>query len=152
MHVPVEIQIWRLSVLALVGIGSALLFQLYRAFRSVFRPKRVGYHLLDALVALSTFAVIGAVVFVTNWGEIRLYVPLSLAAGFLVANALTGDAAYRGSRATFLQLKKSFRWVKRTVFDPPKRAIRQVTARIGRILFPPLPPQVPPDEGPRIPS
>lgn len=125
MHVPVDIQIWRLSVLALVGVGSDLLFQFYRAYRSVFKPRKIGYHLLDMLVALVTIGAIGAVVFLVNRGEMRMYVPVSVAAGFLTGNVLAGEAAYKGSRALFLQVRRALRWVRRNTVEPAHRALRR---------------------------
>jgi hypothetical protein len=125
MHVPVEIQVWRVAVLALLGIGTDLLFHVYRAYRSVFHHRRLGHHLLDALVALATLGAVGAVVFIVNWGEVRLYVPISLAGGFLAGNLLAGDFAYRTARRAFLRTKQSMLWAKSHLVEPPKRAAKQ---------------------------
>lgn len=155
MHVPVEIQVWRVAVLALLGIGTDLLFHTYRAYRSVFRPKNLGYHLLDALIALVTLAAVGVVVLIVNWGEVRFYVPASLAGGFLVGNLLVGDLVYRSSRAAFLRLQKSLRWAKLKVVDPPKRAVRHafswVNQKLATFATPEPPTDVPPDVPPNVP-
>lgn len=125
MHVPVEIQVWRVAVLALLGIATDLIFHVYRAYRSVFPPKSLRYHLLDALVALATLGAVGAAVFIVNWGEVRLYVPLSLGGGFLAGDLLAGDFAYRTARKSFQRIKQSMRWAKVHVIEPPKRAAKQ---------------------------
>ena len=87
MRTPVDVQVWRLSVLFLVGAVSDTLFQSYRAFRAIFRPKSFGYHLLDALVALILLTGLGVVVFIVNWGELRIYIPISMAFGALSTTA-----------------------------------------------------------------
>lgn len=157
MHVPVDIQVWRLSVLALVGVGADLLFQFYRAFRSVFRPKKFGYHLLDVLVALATVGAIAFVTFLVNRGEMRMYVPASLAVGFLVSNMLVGSVAYRASRGLFLQVRRGMHWTRRHTVDPARKALRsgkewlrQAMARIDAVEEPGGPP--PPEEPPSGPS
>jgi len=152
MHVPVEIQVWRVAVLALLGIGADLVFHAYRAYRSVFQPKNLRYHLLDALVALLTLGAIGTVVFLVNWGEIRLYVPLSLAGGFLTGNLLVGDITYRWARKGFLNLQRGMRWAKVKVIDPPRNAARRGLKKAAEALakLSPLsePPCEPPSEPP----
>ncbi len=149
MHVPVEMQVWRLAVLALVGIGVDLVFHAYRAYRSVFRPRRFRYHLLDALVALITLAAAGTVVFLVNWGEVRLYVPISLACGFFVGNVLVGDLVYRFSRLAFQRLKRSLRWARLNLVEPPKRKAKQAAQWVkAKLTLPPEPPEEPPSEPP----
>lgn len=153
MHVPVDIQIWRLSVLALMGVGSDLLFQSYRAYRSVYRPKKLGYHLLDIVVALVSLGAIGYVVFLVNRGEMRMYVPVSLAAGFLISNVLAGSAAYKASRGLFLQVRRAMGWARRKTVEPARRAIRRgrewLQQAMKRAEEPPdEPPDGPPDGAP----
>jgi spore cortex biosynthesis protein YabQ len=145
MHVPVEIQVWRLSVLFLLGVGADLLFQGYRAFRSVFRPRKLGYHLLDILVGLATMAAIGYVVFMVNWGEVRLYVAVSVACGFLASNVLVGDLTYSGSRSTFLRFRRSLTWAWTRVVEPPRKALRQAVDWLSRTMAA-LPDARPPEE------
>lgn len=135
-----------MAVLALLGIGTDLVFHAYRAYRSVFTPKRLKYHLLDALVALATLGAVGAAVYLVNWGEIRLYVPLSLAGGFLAGNVLVGDIVYRASRGAFLRLQKSLKWARRKLIDPPKRAAKQAYAWAKARLSPP--PESPSEDPP----
>ncbi|MGE5579666.1 MAG: spore cortex biosynthesis protein YabQ [Bacillota bacterium] len=125
MHVPVEIQVWRVAVLVLLGIATDLVFHAYRAYRSVFVPKSFRYHLLDAVVALITLGAVGAAVFIVNWGEVRLYVPISLAAGFFAGNMLVGDLVYRRSRSAFRRTQKAMRWARVRLVEPPKRAARK---------------------------
>lgn len=134
MHVPVEIQVWRVAVLTLLGIGTDLVFHVYRAYRSVFVPKKWRQHLLDALVALVTLGAVGAVAFLTNWGEVRLYVPLSLSGGFLAGEAFIGDSIYKSARGAFFKIQRGMRWARTKVIEPPKRAARQLWRRAAEAL------------------
>jgi hypothetical protein len=129
MHVPVEIQVWRVAVLVLLGIATDLVFHAYRAYRSVFTPKSFRYHLLDALVALLTLGAVGAAVFIINWGEIRLYIPISLAVGFFAGNILVGDLVYHRSRSAFQHTKKAMRWARVKLVDPPKRVAKEAAQK-----------------------
>ncbi len=51
-------------------------------------------HALDGLVSVFVLAVIACVVFIVNYGELRLYILISLAMGFILSNALVGNLIY----------------------------------------------------------
>ena len=137
---PVEVQIWRLSVLFLVGAVSDLLFQSYRAFRAVFRPKRLGYHLLDALAAVVFLAGLGTTVLIINWGELRMYVPVTIFLGALLTHALVGGAAYGGAHRVFVRIRRGLDWSRRRIITPTVTKARRTAAWVKATLFPPLPP------------
>ncbi|MGI6663354.1 MAG: spore cortex biosynthesis protein YabQ [Bacillota bacterium] len=149
MRVPVEVQVWRLTVLFVVGAVSDLLFQSYRAFRAVFRPKRLGHHLLDALAAILLLAGLGATVLIINWGELRMYVPVSIFLGALMTHALVGGATYRSAFRAFVSLRKGLNWGHRRIVTPTVRTAQRTARWVKHALFPPSPPQppVPPDDG-----
>lgn len=147
MQVPVEVQVWRLAVLFLAGVGADLLFHAYRAFRSVFRPGKVGYHLLDVIVALTTMTAVGCVVYAVNRGEVRFYILAAMACGFWVSNILVGDLAYQGSRSAFRYVRKSLIWIRMRLIEPPVVLLRQAWHGIKTNLGPP-PPEAPPDPPP----
>lgn len=155
MHVPVEIQIWRICVFSLVGIGANVVFHSYRAYRSVFNPGTFWRHFLDVIVALVTLGVAGAVTFVVNWGEIRVYVPVSLAFGYIASNTLIGNAVYESCRKGYLKIRSGMRWTRAKLVDPPKRAacrtywsIRQELAKLDEPPYDPPggPLEPPPDQ------
>ena len=125
MHVPVEVQVWRLSALFLTGVGALVLFEAYRALRSVIRLRKAGFHLLDILVALGTVGGIGWVTYSINRGEVRLYVPVSLACGFATSKALVGSIIYQNARAAFLYTRGAIRWTARHAIEPPRRALQK---------------------------
>jgi spore cortex biosynthesis protein YabQ len=94
MHPPVDVQLWRLAVLFLMGIFCNILFHTYTAVRAAISPAKLTGHILDALVAVLVLISIAATVFVVNYGEIRLYIGIAIAMGFVVSNALVGDIVY----------------------------------------------------------
>jgi hypothetical protein len=147
MRTPVEVQIWRLSVLFVVGAATDLLFQSLRAFRAVFRPKRLGRHLLDAVVALVLLTGLGATVFIVNWGELRMYVPLSLLAGVFTTHALVGGVVYRKTFRLFSGTKRGLAWGQRRIVQPTREVVQRTALRLKSTLFPPVPPDpsAPPD-------
>ena len=134
MHVPVEVQVWRLSVLFLTGVGAHVLFEAYRALRSVVRLSKAGAHALDVLIALGTVSAIGWATYLVNRGEVRLYIPISLTCGFLASKALIGSTLYRNARAAFLKLRGAMRWTARHVIEPPRRALQRAVERLAKAL------------------
>jgi hypothetical protein len=137
----------------LVGAVSDTLFQSYRAFRAIFRPKSFGYHLLDALVALILLTGLGVVVFIVNWGELRIYIPISMAFGALSTHGLVGNIVYRRSLRIFAGTKRGLDWSHRKVVVPTKEAVGRSAKWVKATLFPPIPPlpPAPPDsDEPRL--
>jgi len=143
MRVPVEVQIWRFSVLFIVGAATDLLFQSFRAFRAVFRPKRLGYHLLDALVAVILLTGLGATVFIINWGELRMYVPLSIALGAFITHAAVGGVCYRKAFRAFTGTKKGLAWGHRHIVAPTRAAVGRTVRHVRETIFRPDAPDAP---------
>lgn len=81
-------------MLFLLGIFCNVLFQAYTALRAAVSPGRLMAHALDGLVSVFVLAVIACVVFIVNYGELRLYILISLAMGFILSNALVGNLIY----------------------------------------------------------
>ncbi len=148
MRTPVEVQIWRLSVLFVVGAATDLLFQSLRAFRAVFRPKHLERHLLDAVVALVLLTGLGATVFIVNWGELRMYVPLSLLAGAFATHALVGGVVYRRTFRLFSGTKRALTWGQQRIVKPTREVVQRAALRLKSTLFPPVPPDSPDPSAP----
>ncbi|HHW25974.1 MAG TPA: hypothetical protein GXX23_01390 [Firmicutes bacterium] len=138
MRTPVEVQIWRLAVLFLAGIAVSILFQVYTAFRGVFRPRRFSLHFLDILFSLAILGAAAAVIFLVNWGELRLYVPISLLLGFWFSNCLVGELVYALAYRSFTLAKKGGRWTKTKVIVPSRRFISHASSKAKNWLFPPI--------------
>lgn len=143
MHPPVDIQLWRLAVLFLLGIFCSTLFQAYTALRRATSPRKFTAHVLDGVVAVLVLTVIAIVVFVVNYGEVRLYIVIALALGFALCNALVGNLVYD---ITFACTKAVMRTVSK-VKHALKSAIRAINQKLWTPLINRLKKPSPPDDG-----
>lgn len=135
----VETQLWRLSALFLLGTGCNLLFNLYTAARAVFRPGRIMRHLLDAITALLTFGLVLAVVFAVSYGELRFYVPLSIAVGFMTSQFFIGRFLYSAFLWAFRAVSKGLRWLKWRVVSPFVQTVKRILKSLTGWINPPDP-------------
>lgn len=79
MEASSQVQLFLIIVLA--GTFLGVFFDGYRVLRGVFRPRIFLTHLLDLLYwLLATLFVFGLLLLI-NWGEVRFYVFIALAAG-----------------------------------------------------------------------
>ena len=141
MRTPVEVQIWRLSVLFLAGIAINILFQVYTAFRGVFRPRRFGRHFLDVVFSLAILGAAATIIFLVNWGELRLYVAISLILGFWFSSWLVGELIYAISYRSFNLARRGGRWTRTKVITPSSRFIARTGSKAKDWLLPPEPPE-----------
>jgi len=148
MHTPVGLQLWRLSILLLLGSACNIFFHIYTAFRAVFTPNRLYRHLLDIVTGILFTCVLAAVVFMVNYGEIRLYIFVSFFSGFFTCHYLVGQCIYRSSFRGFVWLKNLANWFTGTIISPFKVFAITVYLKVKRLLFPTVPPSDdhPPDE------
>lgn len=68
----------------LAGAIVGLLFDVYRVFRSTFRPKQFATALTDLLYWIVVTPTVFALLLAGNWGELRFYVLIGLAVGLLL--------------------------------------------------------------------
>lgn len=61
-----------------------LLFDVYRVFRSIFRPRQIATALTDLLYWIAVTPVVFAMLLAGNWGELRFYVLIGLGIGLLL--------------------------------------------------------------------
>jgi hypothetical protein len=72
--------------------------------------------------------------------------------GFLVSNVLVGDMIYRSSRSAFFGFRRSMRWTRAHVVEPPRKALRKGIEWLSHTLdVPPAEGSVPPADGPETP-
>jgi len=68
----------------LAGGVIGFLFDLYRVFRSMLRPKQLGTAVTDLLFWIVVTPTVFAMLLAGNWGELRFYVLVGLAIGLLL--------------------------------------------------------------------
>lgn len=121
-----------------------MLFRVYTAFRGAFRPGKLTRNILDALAALGVIALTGYVMLAANWGELRLYVPVAMATGFLTCSVLVGDLVYHGAFRLFSRTRRDLMWVNQRTLLPARSRISALVTRIKQSL---IPPPEPPQDG-----
>lgn len=141
MHTSVELQIWQWSVLFLLGIFCNIFFHVYTALRAVIAPTKIVGHVLDALTAVLVLIVVAYVVFIVNYGELRLYILISLALGFLLSNALVGNLIYRIALFCFTTLKNIFDDIKHVVLTGCRKIHQKLFLPLAKWIHPPTPPE-----------
>jgi hypothetical protein len=140
MRTPVEVQIWRMSVLVLLGIAADAIFQFYTAFRSVFNPRKIANHVLEFFMGLLIIAGFAAGVFITSWGEIRSYIPITIGIGYLLGEFFVGKMVYYASRDFFLVISKALRFLRVKVLNPVRVGLKKATRFMRQDIIPPSPP------------
>jgi len=101
-----DLQFFRFSVLLLTGATIGLFFDLYRAYRAVFRPGPFPGLLGDFLFSLIA-TVLGLVAFIFGaGGELRFYVLLALALGLGLYLWLASPLVLYAGRLFFTGLRK----------------------------------------------
>jgi len=78
---PLADQILAFVMILLLGIGLGIFFDFYRIIRRIWRLKKWGTILGDAVFWLVSTVLAYGFLLLFNWGEVRLYVFLALAAG-----------------------------------------------------------------------
>ncbi len=140
MRTPVEVQLWRVAVLFFSGILYNILFQAYTALRAVASPGKIARHVLDALMAGVLLLALGCIIFIVNYGEMRLYILVSLSAGFIMTNALVGDLVYSIFLSCFATSRRLLRKVNNAVILAVKFTRGKFLVPLKNGLFPPTPP------------
>ncbi|MDI3522190.1 MAG: hypothetical protein PWP43_372 [Bacillota bacterium] len=77
-----EVELTTLGFTLACGVGLGLLFDLWRACRAVLHPGWIVTSAGDLLFWLVAMLVAAATLMLANYGQVRLYVFLSLGAGF----------------------------------------------------------------------
>jgi len=78
---PFVEQLHAFAMTIAAGMAAGLLFDMYRLARRGLRPRGTGAWLLDLMFWLVATPVVFALLLVANWGELRFYVVVGLAAG-----------------------------------------------------------------------
>lgn len=140
MHTSVELQIWQWAVLFLLGIFCNIIFHVYTALRAVITPTKLAGHILDALIAVVVLIIVAYVVFIVNYGELRLYILISLSLGFLLCNTLVGKLIYGIALLCFTAVKNIFDGIKQVVVTGCRKINQKIFVPLAKWLSPPTPP------------
>ena len=115
--------------LALTGIALSFLFDCYRLMRGIGSPRGLITATTDLLFWLLATAVVFAVLLSSNWGEIRLYVFVSLVGGVLVYYQLLSHRAMKiimmGLKTFHVLILQPFLYTLRGVTYPFRLVVRR---------------------------
>ncbi len=120
MHPSIHTQLWRLATLFLLGILCNIIFQAYTALRGATSPKKLTAHILDGIVAIVVLIIVSSVIFVVNYWEVRLYIPVTLMMGFFFSNILVGNIVYNISFCCATVITKIIRNIKQHITTTTK--------------------------------
>ncbi len=91
------------------GIIIGFIYDLYRIFRCVFRPKKIATIIEDLVFWMMISITAVAVLFYSNDGQLRFYPFLGFAAGAIIYNSLLSKPVIRNMIGLLSILKKIFK-------------------------------------------
>lgn len=116
-------QVYTFLVVVLTGIAWSFLFDLYRSWRALARPRGMTGDLADLVFGALSAVVVAAGLFLSNWGDLRLYVFIGLVLGAAIyhwlASPVVQPCARWALRAIARLLRRAWRaatWPFRTLF------------------------------------
>lgn len=80
---PVNAQFYSFLGTILIGMTMGILFDFYRIFRLLVKPKKILTYLGDLSFGFFAAAAVFILLLYSNWGEFRFYVFLGMAIGIL---------------------------------------------------------------------
>jgi spore cortex biosynthesis protein YabQ len=140
------LQVYAFLVMVLTGVAVGVCFDLYRSVRGVVRPRRpVARDLGDLAFSLVAFLLVAAGLFLSNWGELRLYAFAGLAAGAALYFELASETVLAVARGVLILAGRGLRRGGRLAFRAatwPWRTAQRLAAsvlrRTRRLWRPPL--------------
>jgi spore cortex biosynthesis protein YabQ len=125
---PLDVQFYRVSVMALAGVASGILFDVYRIFRWATSPKGLIVYVEDMVFWLVLTPLLVFSLLVSNWIGLRLYLFLGFAAGF-------GSYLLAASPVVLLVLKR-LAGIAARVVSRSRRFLARARVRIASVLAP----------------
>lgn len=93
--IPIEAQFYDLLVMILLGVIMGIFFDVYRELRNTFRFKKMTTNLWDLLVWMVLVVIAFAVLLYINYGDVRFYIFIGMAAGMLLYFSLLSRKSRR---------------------------------------------------------
>jgi|GEM_PF-631601 len=128
---PLKTQFYILGLTVALGIAMGVIFDFYRAIRSLRKWRRVWVHFADLFVWLLFTVIVFAVLLFSNWGEVRVYIFLGLGLGILIHFRLTSRIVFKGFKLILEALIKGWvflvrgvKWLFRVLVYPIALLIR----------------------------
>ena len=97
-----------LLYLSAAGMMMGAAFDLTKAWHKVFHFSRALFFVADFVICLVAALAVFRVLYITNWGEVRIYVFLALFLGIIIYYALCGRFFYLNFLNFFKAVNKFF--------------------------------------------
>lgn len=131
--VSLGVQLYMFLVLVLTGVAWSLCFDVYRAWRSLARPRGWRSDLGDLVFWLAGALLVAGGLFLGNWGDLRLYVFLGLALGGYLYFRLASPTILPVLRRLFRTLSRMLRWLGRQLLRPARGTVRGARGAARRL-------------------
>jgi len=124
------------AFLVTIGIGflAGILFDFYRVFRGLWRPKKLGTFVGDILFWFVMTVVVFTLLLVGNWGEIRIYVFIGVGLGAYLYVRFFSKRWQKLIRSIFIYLGKILVGFWKVVTWPFKMVGKIVLVPVGFIF------------------
>jgi spore cortex biosynthesis protein YabQ len=124
------------AFLVTIGIGflAGILFDIYRVIRGLWNPRRLGTYIGDILFWIVMTIVVFTLLLVGNWGEIRIYVFIGIAAGAYLYVRLLSERFQKIIRKSFIFTKKLLTKLWKVISWPFRMILKVFLIPVGFIL------------------
>ncbi|MGE5561117.1 MAG: spore cortex biosynthesis protein YabQ [Chloroflexota bacterium] len=131
-----DLQLYAVLVMFLTGVALGLVFDIYRGVRAALDPGPLVTGIGDFL-----FWVIGTLIMIVallcgTWGEVRLFVPISVAVGLAVYRGLTGRLVARGTDRLLRLIARALRVICGWVRTAARAVLTALIAVLNVLLWP----------------
>lgn len=106
-------QLFAFGIILLSGFLLGLCFDLYRVLRALWQPGPLWTRIGDLLFWFNALCLLSSLLLVGNWGELRLYVLVGWALGFLLYQRLLSRYLVKVSFTVFSLAHRSFAYLGR---------------------------------------
>ncbi|GAW92239.1 spore cortex biosynthesis protein YabQ [Calderihabitans maritimus] len=130
---PVNQQVFHFVFTLLIGFIFGLIFDFYRIFRWLFKPKKFGTYLGDLFLWILLTALGFNLLLVSNLGEVRFYVFIGMGAGFALYYRFFSPGLTSFLRNICLEIMRWWRWIRAGLFLILRTIQKLVFALLGII-------------------
>lgn len=127
-------QLFAFSVTIGIGFLAGILFDIYRVFRGLWGPRKLGTFIGDFLFWLIMTGVVFTLLLIGNWGEIRIYVFIGMALGAYFYVRLLSKKWKELIRKIFIWLNKVLIKAWKVISWPFRMVLKLLLFPIGFLL------------------
>ncbi|KJS85678.1 MAG: hypothetical protein JM58_08045 [Peptococcaceae bacterium BICA1-8] len=127
-------QLFALIVTMCIGFLAGIIFDVYRVFRGLWRPRKLGTFFGDIIFWLVMTFLVFALLLLGNWGEMRIYVFLGIAFGAYLYVHYLSKRCQKLFRTIFLYIIRILTILWRVISWPFRILYKIILVPIGFIV------------------